>query len=111
MRPEIRHLLGEVCSACDEIVEYAGPGGERYLDSRRDALAVERLLEIIGEAFVRIRDQDPEVFAEITDGHAIIGMRNVIAHGYDVVDPQRIVQVICERIPALRTEAHDLAEG
>lgn len=80
---------------------------QRYLDSRRDALAIERLFEIIGEALVRIRDQDPEVFDRITDGHAIIGVRNVIAHGYDVVDPQRMVQVIHDRIPALRLEMEE----
>lgn len=108
MRPDTRYLLADVASACEEIVEIGGSDGFAYVTSRRDALAIERLLEIIGEALVRLRDSDEPMFSRITDGPAIIALRNVIAHGYDAVDPQRVVQVIADRVPQLRGEVEQL---
>lgn len=108
MQLESRPYLGEIISACDEIASFAGHEADNFLNSRRDALAIERLLEIIGEAISRLRDKDPAVFEQITDGLAIIGMRNVIAHGYDAVDPARIVHVIRFRLPDLQKECLQL---
>lgn len=108
MRPETRHLLGDIVAACEEIMEIGGADGLLYIESRRDALAIERLLEIIGEVLVRLRDSDEPMFSMIPDGSAIIAMRNVIAHGYDAVDPRRVVQVIADRVPQLRTEIEQL---
>jgi uncharacterized protein with HEPN domain len=74
MRPEVRGYLSEIRSSANEILEIGGLTGESYLSSRRDALAIERLFEIIGEALVRIREMDPRVFEKITDAPAVVGM-------------------------------------
>ena len=55
------------------------------------SLAVERLLMTIGEALVRIRSFEPDILEELTDATKIIGMRNVLVHGYDNLD--RMVRV------------------
>lgn len=55
MRPETSSHLADARSAALEIVELGGEQGHAYLNSRRDALAIERLFEIIGEALYRIR--------------------------------------------------------
>ena len=101
MRPETRVYLSDALSAIDEIVSIAGADGNTYLDSRRDALAIERLFEILGEALARIGKAEPAVLDLIPDALAIIGMRNVIAHGYDAIDPMRIVSAIRDRAPDL----------
>ena len=49
--------------------------------------AVERNFEIIGEAIRRLEKDDPETAARITDYRRIIAFRNVLIHGYDVIDP------------------------
>lgn len=49
-------------------------------------LVLEREFEIIGEALYRIRNIAPDSFEQIPSGHRIIGMRNLLAHGYDRVD-------------------------
>lgn len=46
--------------------------------------AVERELEIIGEAMNRIDQMDPTI--EIAGKKQIIGMRNRVIHGYDKID-------------------------
>lgn len=50
-----------------------------------------RLLEI-GENLARIRRLDEAAFDETAPAawHKIIGLRNVIAHGYEVIEPGRI---------------------
>ncbi len=61
MQPEVRQWLADLLSAGEEIVLIAGVEGGNYRTSRRDALAIERLFEIIGESLVRIRNQEPEL--------------------------------------------------
>ena len=108
MQPETRSLLADVLGTAKEILDIAGPDGSASLNNRRDALAIERLFEIIGEALVRIRDREPEALDAITDAIAIIGMRNVITHGYDAIDATRIVDTIAKRVPKLISEVEGL---
>lgn len=49
-------------------------------------MAVERELEIMGEALNRLSREDEETFLMIEDGPKVIGLRNVLVHGYDVID-------------------------
>jgi uncharacterized protein with HEPN domain len=48
--------------------------------------AAERNFEIIGEAIRRLRDHAPEVVQQLSDHARIIGFRNILIHGYDLVD-------------------------
>ena len=50
--------------------------------------AVERQLEIAGEALRQLRGVDPELAARIPEITRVVGFRNVLAHGYDVVDDE-----------------------
>lgn len=71
---------------------------EDYLNDRKLQLAVERALEIIGEA-ARL------VSAEFKDIHPnvpwpqIVAQRNVIAHDYGEIKQDRIWNVATQRIP------------
>lgn len=47
---------------------------------------MERNFEIIGEAMRRLANEDPETAAEISDHRRIIAFRNILIHGYDLVD-------------------------
>ena len=105
MQPETRQSLEDVVAACDELIAIASPNPQIYVDSRRDALAIERLFEIVGEALSRIRAGEPAILEKITDAGAIIGMRNVIAHGYDAISADRVVEAIELRVEPLRDEA------
>jgi uncharacterized protein with HEPN domain len=50
--------------------------------------AIERDLEIIGEAMNRILKEDPEF--ELTNARRIVGLSNQIIHGYDSVSDENI---------------------
>ncbi len=74
---------------------------EAYLADEYCQSAVERQLEIAGDALGQIRKFDPGLFKRIPDGDLIVGFRNVLAHGYAVLD-HRIVH------EAAATKALDL---
>lgn len=97
MRPEVRHSLAEALSAAIEVTEF----GATFETDRIVGLAVERLLMIIGEALIRVRGLDPGLFEGIPDAKLFVGMRNVIAHDYDRLDPKRIRSAIESELPAL----------
>ncbi|MCD6393887.1 MAG: DUF86 domain-containing protein [Planctomycetes bacterium] len=72
----------------------------QYSDDRRTQLAVERSLEIIGEAAGKVstsfRNAHPEV-----PWRQIIGQRNVLIHEYGEIKQERIWKVVRENIPIL----------
>ncbi len=70
------------------------------IDARTKA-AVERQFEIIGEALNRVRQIDEKLLSGIDNWRQIIGFRNVIAHGYDVVDDAIIWDAVQKDIPLL----------
>jgi uncharacterized protein with HEPN domain len=69
--------IGDFCVAKTE---------DTYLSDLMLRSAVERQYEIIGEALNRLRKLSPATASQISDCDRIIGFRNVLAHGYDVVD-------------------------
>lgn len=72
----------------------------RYSDDRRTQLAVERSLEIIGEAASRVSDSFRNSHPQIP-WRQIIGQRNVLAHEYGEIKQERIWQVVVENITPL----------
>lgn len=74
---------------------------EAYISNELIQSACERKFEIIGEALNRLRKQFPEVAAEIPEKDKIIGFRNIIAHGYDIVDSEMVWDTIQLYIPQL----------
>ena len=64
--------------------------------------AIERDLEIIGEAIRKIIEINPTI--TITSAKNIIGLRNIISHAYDSVEPEMIWGIIQNNIPVLADE-------
>lgn len=70
--------------------------------------AVERDFEIIGEALNRIRNTDEELLGKISEHHRIIGFRNILIHGYDIVDETIVWQAATNHLPILISEIKQL---
>ena len=68
--------------------------------------AVEREFEIIGEALRNIRKIDSDIL--ISDQRKIIGLRNIIAHSYDSVEPSQLWGILKNHIPKLKSEVEEL---
>jgi len=73
-----------------------------FLNNRMLQLAIEREFEIIGEALARLEKIDPEnLSSKILEYRKIIDFRNLIAHGYDVVDIAALWDFARNHIPEL----------
>jgi len=102
MQRDPRVSLHDAIKACEQIAAFtSGVNLKSFLADAKTRSAVERQFEIIGEALNRLKRSDETLLAGIHDAHAIIGFRNVIAHGYDVVDDKIVWDTVQRNIPAL----------
>ncbi len=71
------------------------------VDDLRTQRTIERSFEIVGEALARLARDFLEVAAQIPEHRRVIDYWNVLAHGYDVVDPRLVFRLERARLPAL----------
>ncbi len=98
-------------TAADLILRHTA--GRTLDDYERDPYfraAVERFLEIIGEALRRIERHDPATAATIPAYRDIIDFRNLLAHGYDSVNHAFVWHYIETDLPALRERVQALLD-
>lgn len=77
-----------------------------YQNDLRTKRAVERNIEIIGEAMSRIRKENSEI--EISNSRKIVDVRNRIIHGYDSVSDDVIWGIVIKNLPVLQNEVEIL---
>lgn len=103
MRPEAAAFLWDVRNAADRVGAFIeGVTRDEYLGDELRRSAVERQLEILGEVLNNLRRVDAETAALIPEIQRIIGLRNVLAHGYAVVDDTVVWAAATSRVPELR---------
>ena len=79
---------------------------DHYQRDLRTKRAIERNIEIIGEAMNRILKQDQSV--QISNSRKIVDVRNRIIHGYDSVSDEVIWGVVVKHLPVLQDEVEKL---
>jgi uncharacterized protein with HEPN domain len=80
---------------------------DAYLESILIQSAVERQLEILGEAAGRLSDEFRHTYQEIA-WRKIIGLRNILIHRYDEIRQQTIWTVINLELEPLRLQIEAL---
>ena len=88
----------------------AGRTMEAYLADDLCQSAVERQLEVAGDALGQIRKLAPGLFARIPEGPLIVAFRNVLAHGYATLDHQRVYDAATTKVTALMTAIQELLD-
>lgn len=79
--------------------------GKTLHDYEHDAMlrsAVERQLEIIGEALNGLSRRDPDTATQITELPRIVAFRNALIHGYATVDDKLVWGVVESKLPELQ---------
>ncbi|MFH1497676.1 MAG: HepT-like ribonuclease domain-containing protein [Verrucomicrobiota bacterium] len=112
MQPEraAKHLC-DLERTIREIEEFTtGRNEAAVLGDRGLQLILEREFEILGEALNRLSRDAPEMADRISHAHRIIGMRNVLAHGYDAVDHRILWNAVTSRLPLLKDEVARLLD-
>ena len=62
---------------------------------------MERQFEIIGEALNRLSKEAPDLARRVPDLRKIVGFRNVLIHGYAVIDDGRVWEIVTTLLPPL----------
>lgn len=78
-----------------------GQSIEAYGADRLLRQAVERNFEIIGEAIKRLAQHDPGTAVRIAHYAQIIAFRNVLIHGYELVDHSLVWSAVQTQLPVL----------
>jgi uncharacterized protein with HEPN domain len=111
MENKVLKLLFDILESVNNIEEYLG-GKRIFEDYDSNPMlqdAVERNLEIIGEAVNRILFTYPDI--EISNSRRIVDVRNKIIHGYDEIENTQIWGIIINHLPTLKKEVEKLLEN
>lgn len=108
MKLEIKTWLEDIERSINEIYEFLPEERNFFLFEHdlKTKKAVERNLEIIGEALNRILKLEPDI--EITDSRKIVDTRNRIIHGYDSVTADVLWLIISKSLPILKEDVKRL---
>ena len=105
MDNEIKTWLFDILNSINEIESFFIDKSKIFEDYEQDILlkrAIERNIEIIGEAMNRILKKDAEI--EISNSRKIVDTRNRIIHGYDSVSDDVVWGVVIKYLPILKNE-------
>jgi uncharacterized protein with HEPN domain len=109
MKEETRKNLIDILQAAKEIENFVSRiEFKTYQTTPVVRRAVERDFEIIGEALNRIKYTDNELLEKISEHRRIIGFRNILIHGYDVVDEAIVWQAVTNHLPILIREVKEI---
>ncbi len=103
-------LLADMLTFAQEVVEFVyGKSWEEYESDTQLRRAVERSVELIGEAARRISSEFEQNHPDIP-WNKIIVQRHRIAHEYDVLDDGIIWSVAIKYVPELITQITPIIE-
>lgn len=105
---EVRSWLFDILNAINEIDSFfinTTLDFTYYQNDLKTRRAVERNLEIIGEAVNRIVQKNDNI--SLSDSRKIIDTRNRIIHAYDNVSDEIIWSIVITHLPILKLEVEN----
>lgn len=110
MDNKAKKLLFDMLSSINNIDDYIGVEKifEKYESNSMLQDAVERNIEIIGEAMNNLIKIEPDI--NITNSRRIVDARNKIIHGYDEIENAQVWGIIINHLPILKVEVEKYLE-
>lgn len=108
---EVKSWLHDILKAISEIESFLEDSTQSFTEYQNDLRtrrAVERNIEIFGEALSRILKFEPTI--AISNSRKIVDTRNRIVHGYDSVSDEVIWGIVTQHMPVLKAEVFLLLE-
>ena len=84
------------------------PGLSDYESDRGFRSAVQRELQVIGEALTQLHRLAPETASRISEHRRIINFRNILVHGYDVLKADIVWHIVECKLAVLKREVDEL---
>lgn len=106
---EPRKYLYDMLSSCRFLIEFtSGKTIDDYINDRAFRSALERELQIIGEAMMQLENVAPEFTEKIPEYRNIIGFRHVLVHGYDSLNPATVWNIVESKLKRLEEKLQQL---
>lgn len=103
--------LYDMLNSCEFLIGFtADKSVDDYSDDRPFRSAVERELQIIGEALIQLDKVAPDVASQISEYLNIIGFRHVLVHGYDNLHPETVWNLVQTKLAPLAEKLKLLLE-
>ena len=105
MNVEIGKYLFDILNCIKEIDTFFEGNQRDFFEYKKNIMlkkAIERNLEIIGEAVNRILKKAPEI--KIENARQIVQFRNIIIHSYDNISDANVWAVVINHLPKLKAE-------
>lgn len=107
----LQKYLYDVLGAVTETLSFFEERPKLFKEFASDLMlrrAIERDIEIMGEAMNRILKMCPDI--RITNARKIVDTRNYIIHAYDSLSADILWSIIINHLPLLKTEVENLLE-
>lgn len=111
MDERILKWLYDIKISINEIESFFEDKNYDFFEYRKNIMlkrAVERNLEIVGEAVNRILKRDENYKTKISEAKSIIGLRNQVIHAYDNISDENIWSILINHLPKLKIEINEL---
>ncbi len=112
MEDNIKKHLHDMLTAIEEIDSFFD-GKPKIFENFNNNIclkrAVERNIEIIGEAMNRILKEFRDI--KITNSRKIVDARNYIIHGYDSLSADILWSIVINHLPLLKSEIKELLQS
>ncbi len=113
MDDRVKAWLFDIQNAIDEIDQFFENHPRDFSAFQNNILlkrAIERELEIIGEAMNRILKLDAPLANKISHARNIVGLRNQVIHAYDNISDETIWSIVIRHLPLLKEEVKKLID-
>ncbi len=112
MPRDARCFLWDALRAVERLQAFVrGKTFEAFLENDLIRSAVERQLEIIGEALAQLAKIDPQIAGKVAELHRLIAFRNILVHGYAAVDYETVWRLIEDKLPELQANLRMLLDA
>jgi len=101
--------LYDIQNGCQFLLELTKDKSiDDYNNDRVFRSALERELQIIGEAMMQLDNGFPDIADKISEHRSIIGFRHVLVHGYDSLNPTTVWNVVETKLQLLHEQVSGL---
>ncbi len=106
-----RKYLYDILNCGEFLLKFTqGKTIQDYKNDRAFRSALERELQIIGEAMMQLDNIAPQIADQISEHRNIIGFRHVLVHGYSNLDPATVWSVIETKLSPLCSQVRTLLQ-
>jgi uncharacterized protein with HEPN domain len=109
MSRDPRCFLWDALRATESVQTFLrGKTYEAFVEDDLVRSAVERQLQIIGEALSQLARIDPRIASNVAELRRIIAFRNILVHGYAAINYDTVWRLIEDKLPELQVNLQAL---